>query len=61
MVLLLLIPAIALAAAALGAVIESLSALDGGLRSDIVRHAFWGLCCAAGSVALATIATGRLA
>lgn len=58
---LLLIPAIALASAALGAAVDVLRALDDGLRSDIVRHAFWGACCAAGSVALVTIATGRIA
>ena len=58
---LLLIPAIALASAALGGIIEALKALDSGLRSDVVRHAFWGICSAAGAVALVTIATGRLA
>ncbi|MGU3664462.1 hypothetical protein ACLBX9_09790 [Methylobacterium sp. A49B] len=56
---LLLIPAIALAAAALGGVIEALKALDSGLRSDVVRHTFWGVCCASGAVALSLIAAGR--
>ena len=56
---LLLIPAIALSAAALGGAVEALKDFDGGRRSDVLRHAFWSSCCAAGAVALATIATGR--
>ncbi|MCJ2051697.1 hypothetical protein [Methylobacterium sp. J-070] len=57
----LLIPAIAFAAIGLRSFIEVVPALDGGLHSDVVRHAFWAVVCAAGAVALATIATGRLA
>ena len=59
--MLLLVPAIALGAAALGGIVEALKDLDAGLPSDVVRHAFFSACAAAGAVALAVIATGRLA
>jgi len=58
---LLLVPAIALGALALGGIIEALKDLDGGPPSEVVRHAFFSVCAAAGAVALAVIATGRLA